>query len=74
LQRAAQAISLDFGGRPLRVVMREGDPWFVAKDVCDALELANSRMAIQALDEDERGVSSTDTPSRSQHGELENQA
>ena len=73
LQPAAQAISLDFGGRPLRVVMREGAPWFVAKDVCDALELANSRMAIQALDEDERGVSSTYTPSRNQHGELEDQ-
>ncbi|QSA98122.1 BRO family protein [Methylococcus sp. EFPC2] len=73
LQSAAQAITLDFGGRPLRVVMREGEPWFVAKDVCDALELANSRMAIQALDDDERGVSSTYTPSRNQHGELENQ-
>lgn len=73
LQPAAQAISLDFGGRPLRVVMRDGEPWFVAKGVCDALELANSRMAIQALDEDERGVSSTYTPSRNQHGELESQ-
>lgn len=73
LQPAAQSISLDFGGRPLRVVMREGQPWFVAKDICDALELANSRMAIQALDDDERGVSSTYTPSRNQYGELENQ-
>jgi len=62
-------ITFDFGGHPLRVVMREGEPWLVAKDVCDALELANSRMAIQALDDDERGVGSTYTPARNQHGE-----
>jgi prophage antirepressor-like protein/phage anti-repressor protein len=62
-------ISFDFDGRPLRVVMRDGEPWFVAKDVCDALELANSRVAIQALDDDERGVGSTYTPVRNQHGE-----
>ncbi|KAA9835922.1 hypothetical protein G5692_26950, partial [Escherichia coli] len=30
--------------------------WFVAKDVCDALALTNSRKALTALDDDEKGV------------------
>lgn len=46
----------------VRTVMREGQPWFVAADVCRALEIANSRDAISRLDEDEKGVASTDTP------------
>lgn len=45
----------------VRTVMREGQPWFVAADVCRALEIANSRDAISRLDEDEKGVASTDT-------------
>ncbi len=43
---------------PIRAISIEGSPWFVAKDVCDALRLTNSRMAMKALDEDEKGVSS----------------
>lgn len=31
-----------------------GEPWFVAKDVCDALELSNVTVALQRLDGDER--------------------
>lgn len=46
---------------PIRAISIEGSPWFVAKDVCDALRLTNSRMAMKALDEDEKGVSSTYT-------------
>ena len=47
---------------PVRTVEVDDDTWFVAKDVCDILELSNSRMAVQELDEDEKGVSKTDTP------------
>jgi prophage antirepressor-like protein len=45
----------------IRTFFINGSPWFVAKDVCDALQLTNSRMSLQALDEDEKAVSSTDT-------------
>ena len=38
-----------------------GDPWFVAKDVCACLGLTNSREALSSLDDDEKGVSITDT-------------
>lgn len=50
----------DFGS--IRVVVKGSDPWFVAKDVCDALSISNSRDAVAKLDTDERGVALTDTP------------
>ena len=28
-------------GFKVRVIMRDGEPWFVAKDVCDCLDLGN---------------------------------
>lgn len=40
----------------------DGTPWFVAQDVCRALELGNTRMAVDRLDDDEKGVSRIDTP------------
>lgn len=50
-----------FNEKQVRVVMRNDEPWFVAKDVCDILELVNSRKAIEDLDEDEKGVTIGDT-------------
>lgn len=46
----------------VRMVEIDGEPWFVAKDVCAVLEHSNCRMAVEPLDEDEKGVSSTYTP------------
>ena len=51
----------------VRVVTINNEPWFVAADICHALELSNSRMAISRLDDDEKGVSSTDTLGGTQH-------
>ena len=51
---------------PVRIVEKGGEPWFVAKDVCDILALGNPRSSIALLDEDERGVHSMDTPSGKQ--------
>jgi len=50
-----------YSNQEVRSTVINGEPWFVAKDVCDVLELTNSRMAVERLDEDEKGVSSTDT-------------
>lgn len=44
-----------FEGQEIRIVDENGDYWFVAKDVCDILELTNHRQATQNLDDDERG-------------------
>jgi len=40
----------------LRTVVMGGEPWFVAKDVCDALEIENSRDAVARLDTDEKNT------------------
>ena len=33
----------------VRVVEKDGEPWFVAKDVCDVLKHSNSRKAVADL-------------------------
>lgn len=45
----------------VRVLERDGDPWFVASDVCKALDIHNTKDAVGRLDDDERGVASIDT-------------
>ena len=49
----------DFG--KVGTVTLNGAPCFVAADICRALDIANSRDAVKRLDDDERGVVSTDT-------------
>lgn len=45
----------DFRGASLRTLTdKAGEPWFVAKDVCDILELTNPAVALQSLDDDEK--------------------
>ena len=61
----------------VRVVVVNGEPWFVAKDVCDALEITNFSQAVNGqertnrrgekywsggLDEDEKGLHTVYTP------------
>lgn len=41
----------DFG--ELRTIVKEGEPWFVAIDVCKALEVSNPTVAVSRLDSDE---------------------
>jgi Prophage antirepressor len=42
----------EFGS--VRLVEIEGEPWFVATDVCGALEVKNASQALTRLDEDEK--------------------
>lgn len=44
----------NFNGNETRVVEIDGQPWWIAKDVCDILELSNPTVAIAELEEDER--------------------
>ncbi len=48
----------------IRVIDREGEPWFIAVDVCRALDI--SRTQTRRLDDDEKGVHLTHTPSGDQ--------
>jgi len=50
----------------VRITDREGNPWFVAKDVCAYFGELNYRRAISRLDEDEKGVSQIATPGGNQ--------
>ena len=63
----------NFGKSEVRVVMVGGEPWWVAKDVCDVLEIKNNRDALSRLDEDEKGVVLTDTPGGEQKMSIVNE-
>ena len=45
----------------VRITMIDGNPWFVAKDVCDCLELDNITRALSGLDADEKGFTISNT-------------
>ncbi|WP_277751961.1 phage antirepressor [Bacillus wiedmannii] len=38
----------------VRTIMKDGEPWFVAKDICDTLGLSDTNKALLALDDDEK--------------------
>lgn len=48
-------------GWQLDVTMREGEPWFIGRHVCAILGIANARDALSRLDDDQKGVGTTDT-------------
>lgn len=52
----------------IRVLNIDGNPWFVAKDVCDVLSIVNHKDAISSLDEDEKGVASIYPLSKTKRG------
>lgn len=52
-----------FGEHEVRAFLDgQGSPWFVAKDVCEVLEVSDYRQAVDRLDEDERGGYIVPTP------------
>lgn len=50
----------------VRTVMQDGSPWFVAADVCRALELNDTFKAVERLDDDEKGANLIRTPGGNQ--------
>lgn len=66
MSNQSQLSTFNFESNSIRTLAINNDPWFVAKDVCDAIGLTNSRMSLIALDEDEKGVSLIYTPSGQQ--------
>lgn len=49
-----QLQSFMYESHQVRTVFMDNQPWFVAKDVCDVLDIANPTDAIKRLDDDER--------------------
>ena len=52
MSNAIQVFS--FEQREIRVIEKDGEPWFVAADVCAVLGLTNTTKSLQGLEEDER--------------------
>lgn len=44
----------NFEDKEVRTHVVNGNPWFVAKDVCDVLGISNNRHALSRLDDDEK--------------------
>ncbi|WP_447590173.1 BRO-N domain-containing protein [Aquipseudomonas campi] len=63
---SAQVIPFQFEANEVRTMLIDDQPWFVAADVCQALAVRNNRDALSRLDDDEKGVATTDTLGGSQ--------
>ncbi len=64
----------EFEHKEIRTVIKDNQPWFVGKDVCEVLGLGNSRDAVSKLDDDEKGVEKVDTLGGKQNMTLVNES
>lgn len=64
--------SPEFG--KVRVVSKGNEPWFILKDVCEALGIENYRNVVSRLDEDEKDVHVMDTPGGKQNMTVVNES
>ena len=56
----------NYEGNQVRTIQRDGETWWVLKDVCVILGIQNHKDVVARLDEDEKGVDSIVTPGGSQ--------
>ena len=64
---SAQVIPFVFRDDPVRILMRGGEPWFVARDVCRVLDIRQPETAYARIPDDERDIGLTnDTTGREQ--------
>lgn len=64
-----------YEGKEVRTIQRDGEPWWVLKDVCDVLELSNARMIADRLDEDDVSLAYiTDSLGRQQQTNIVNES
>lgn len=59
MSNAMQTFS--FENKPIRNIMKDGEPWFVATDIADILEYRDAHNMVRMLDDDERGYSKVST-------------
>lgn len=46
----------NFNNSEVRVIEKDGQPWWVGRDVCAVLDLSDARKSVNLLDEDERNT------------------
>lgn len=69
-----RVIPFEFGKQQVRTLLIEGQPWFVASDVCESLTIGNVSLAVNGradrasdgLDDEEKGIATVNTPSGAQ--------
>jgi prophage antirepressor-like protein len=49
-------VPLQFEGRDVRVIDKDGEPWWVLADVCTVLEIGNPSQVASRLDDDEKNT------------------
>ncbi len=64
----------NYNGNEVRTIRKDGEPWWVLKDVCTVFGETNYRRVSGRLDEDEKGVSQIDTPGGMQSMTVVNEA
>jgi hypothetical protein len=51
-----------YEAQQVRTVNKEDEPWFIARDVCEVLAIANTSQALARLPDVMKGLSTVDTP------------
>ena len=74
LGASAQITPFNFGTHAVRVVMRDGEPWFVASDVADALGYLTAKDAARNLGEHQKGGHILPTPGGEQRVTIINES
>lgn len=64
----------NYNSSEVRTLQREGEPWFVLKDVCEVFGETNYRRVSSRLEDDEKGVSQIATPGGNQNMTVINEA
>lgn len=64
----------NYQSNEVRTIMRNGEPWFVLKDVCAVLGISNHKNVASRLEEDEKGVCLVDSPGGKQEMTIINES
>ena len=68
MQNEDTQIVKTFNNQQIRIIEKNGEPWFVAADVCQILGLKNPRKAVSALAQDEKMTVTKSYGHGMQHG------
>ena len=70
-----QRFTFPLTNQSVRITDQNGEPWWVAKDICDVLGLEDARKAVGRLDDDERNtIPVTDSIGREQNTYIINES
>ena len=64
----------NYNSSEVRTVQRDGEPWFVLKDVCQVLDLGSPHKVAERLDPDEKGRNLIPTPGGNQETTIINES